>query len=91
MPEHSCFVKGDAKVASIAAASILAKTHRDEFMLKAAKTYPEYGWDTNMGYPTVAHRKALTVQGPPRCTEARSSGPLRPRRCSTRQIDVNES
>ena len=64
MPEHSCFVKGDAKVASIAAASILAKTHRDEFMLDAAKTYPEYGWDSNMGYPTVAHRQALTVHGP---------------------------
>ena len=64
MPEHSCFVKGDAKVASIAAASILAKTHRDEFMLQAAKTYPDYGWDTNMGYPTVAHRQALTVNGP---------------------------
>ena len=64
MPEHSCFVKGDAKVASIAAASILAKTHWDEFMLDAAKTYPEYGWDSNMGYPTVAHRQALTVHGP---------------------------
>ena len=49
MPPHSCFVKGDAKVASIAAASILAKTHRDEYMLNAAETYNGYGWDTNMG------------------------------------------
>lgn len=64
MPPHSCFVKGDAKVASIAAASILAKTHRDEYMLHAAETYNGYGWDTNMGYPTVAHRKALAELGP---------------------------
>ena len=64
LPSHTCFVKGDAKVASIAAASILAKTHRDEYMLAAAKTYSGYGWETNMGYPTVAHRKALVEQGP---------------------------
>ena len=64
MPAHTCFVKGDAKVASIAAASILAKTHRDEFMLKAAETYPHYGWDTNMGYPTASHRTALANFGP---------------------------
>ena len=64
MPPHSCFVKGDAKVASIAAASILAKTHRDEYMLKAAEAYPNYGWQTNMGYPTIAHRKALAELGP---------------------------
>ena len=64
MPPHSCFIKGDAKVASIAAASILAKTHRDEYMLKAAETYPNYGWQTNMGYPTIAHRKALAELGP---------------------------
>lgn len=64
MPPHSCFVKGDAKVASIAAASILAKTHRDEYMLKAAEAYPDYGWQTNMGYPTIAHRKALAELGP---------------------------
>ena len=64
MPSHSCFVKGDAKVASIAAASILAKTHRDAYMLEAAETYPNYGWQTNMGYPTIAHRKALSEFGP---------------------------
>lgn len=64
MPPHTCFVKGDAKVSSIAAASILAKTHRDEYMLRAAETYPAYGWDSNMGYPTVAHRKALSSLGP---------------------------
>lgn len=64
LPPHTCFVKGDAKVSSIAAASILAKTHRDEFMLAAAETYPGYGWQTNMGYPTVAHRRALVELGP---------------------------
>jgi ribonuclease HII len=64
LPPHTCFVKGDAKVSSIAAASILAKTHRDEFMLAAAETYPGYGWQTNMGYPTVAHRRALMELGP---------------------------
>lgn len=64
MPPHTCLVKGDAKVASIAAASILAKTHRDDYMLKAAETYPGYGWETNVGYPTVPHRKALVEKGP---------------------------
>ena len=64
MPPYSCFVKGDAKVASIAAASILAKTHRDAYMLEAAEAYPNYGWQTNMGYPTIAHRKALSAFGP---------------------------
>lgn len=48
-------VKGDGKFASIAAASILAKTHRDEFMIRAAQKYPGYGWNENMGYPTKAH------------------------------------
>ena len=64
MPPHTCFVKGDAKIASIAAASILAKTHRDSYMLEAAQTYSGYGWETNMGYPTVAHRQALVERGP---------------------------
>ena len=64
MPPHSCYVKGDAKIASIAAASILAKTHRDSYMRQAAITYPGYHWETNMGYPTVAHRQALVDLGP---------------------------
>lgn len=63
MPPHTCFVKGDARVASIAAASILAKTHRDAYMMAAASAYPEYGWDQNMGYPTHKHRTALLVHG----------------------------
>lgn len=52
-------VKGDGKYMSVAAASVLAKTHRDEFMLRAAEQYPGYGWEKNMGYPTKEHRLAL--------------------------------
>ncbi len=62
--EHHCIIKGDGKYASIAAASILAKTHRDEYMLKQSKKYPHYGWDTNKGYPTATHRMAIGQMGP---------------------------
>lgn len=57
-------VKGDGKYLSIAAASILAKTHRDELMLKLAAECPGYGWESNMGYPTAAHRAAIEQLGP---------------------------
>jgi ribonuclease HII len=60
---HACIVKGDAIFRSIAAASILAKTHRDEFMTAAAVQYPRYGWKENKGYPTAAHRKAIAEFG----------------------------
>ncbi len=60
---HTCVVKGDAKYASIAAASILAKTHRDEYMLEIAAEYPQYGWEKNMAYPTKAHRQAIAEYG----------------------------
>ena len=60
---HRCIVKGDAKFASIAAASILAKTHRDEYMLKLAAEYPQYGWEKNMAYPTKQHRAAIAEFG----------------------------
>ena len=56
---HTTVVKGDGKYMSIAAASVLAKTHRDELMEKLALTYPEYGWEINKGYPTKAHREAI--------------------------------
>lgn len=56
---HICIVKGDAKFASIAAASVLAKCNRDWFMERIAKEYPQYGWDRNMGYPTKEHREAI--------------------------------
>ncbi|MBX2843186.1 MAG: ribonuclease HII [Flammeovirgaceae bacterium] len=58
-----CIIKGDGKYASIAAASILAKTYRDELMEDLAKTYPGYGWETNVGYPTKAHREGIRVLG----------------------------
>ena len=56
---HKCIVKGDSKYYSIAAASVLAKTHRDELMNKLAEKHPEYHWNTNVGYPTKAHRLAI--------------------------------
>lgn len=61
--QHACVVKGDGKYLSIAAASILAKTYRDEYMIEMAKKFPHYGWEKNMGYPTVAHRQALREHG----------------------------
>lgn len=57
-------VKGDSKFGNIAAASILAKTYRDEFMEKAAQDYPEYNWEKNKGYPTRDHRAAIAQFGP---------------------------
>ncbi len=60
---HHCIIKGDAKYLSIAAASILAKTYRDDFMKVAAEKYPHYGWDTNMGYPTIKHRAGISANG----------------------------
>ena len=60
---HECIIKGDGKYLSIAAASILAKTHRDEFMLKEALNYPQYLWDKNKGYPTLAHKLAIKEFG----------------------------
>ncbi len=61
--EHHCMIKGDGRFFSIAAASILAKTHRDALMEQAANKYPMYGWDKNAGYPTVAHRAAIRAHG----------------------------
>ena len=60
---HTCIIKGDGKFASIAAASVLAKTHRDEYMRKLAQKYPEYGWERNMGYPTKEHIDAVMKYG----------------------------
>ena len=60
---HTCVIKGDGKYLNIAAASILAKTHRDEFMLNLSKDYPHYNWQQNKGYPTKAHRKAVLEMG----------------------------
>ena len=60
---HECIVKGDGKYFSIAAASVLAKTYRDDFMLKIDREFPGYGWDRNKGYPTKSHRNAIRELG----------------------------
>ncbi len=60
---HCCIVKGDGKYLSIAAASILAKTYRDEYMEALAVEFPEYGWLRNKGYPTIQHRSAILQYG----------------------------
>ena len=60
---HHCIIKGDGKYLSIAAASILAKTHRDEFMKKIAKVHPGYDWERNKGYPTMQHKLAIQKLG----------------------------
>lgn len=60
---HQCIIKGDGKYFSIAAASILAKTYRDDHMNKIAAEHPEYNWLSNKGYPTIAHRKAILKIG----------------------------
>ena len=61
---HTTIVKGDGKMMSIAAASVLAKTHRDEYMRRIAEEYPQYVWATNKGYPTKKHREAIAQFGP---------------------------
>jgi ribonuclease HII len=73
---HSCEIRGDGRYMSIAAASVLAKTHRDEFMLGIHQEYPEYHWDRNKGYPTAGHRHAI-----------RSAGACRYHRRSFRLLD----
>ena len=60
---HTTVVKGDGKYMSIAAASILAKTHRDEYMMRISEQHPEYRWDKNKGYPTKDHREAILRHG----------------------------
>lgn len=61
---YSTVVKGDGKYLSIAAASILAKTYRDDYMDRLAEEFPQYGWTENKGYPTRAHREAIKKYGP---------------------------
>ena len=75
---YDTVVKGDATFMSIAAASILAKTHRDELMSRLAEECPGYGWERNMGYPTKEHLKALDTLGLTR-HHRRSFGPCQPR------------
>ena len=60
---HECIIKGDGLYASIAAASILAKTYRDEYMAQLHAQHPHYGWEQNKGYPTLYHREAIRERG----------------------------
>lgn len=60
---HTCIIKGDSKYASIAAASVLAKTYRDDYMRTAHSMYPAYNWLSNKGYPTKEHRQAIKIHG----------------------------
>lgn len=73
---HQCIVKGDGKYASIAAASILAKTYRDEFMKKIHADFPQYGWNKNKGYGTATHRIAIDRFG--LCSYHRKSFNIQP-------------
>jgi ribonuclease HII len=73
---HHCIIKGDGKFMSIAAASILAKTYRDDYMESLAKQFPQYGWEKNKGYPTKMHRAAIQHSGP--CVHHRKSFRLLP-------------
>jgi len=74
--EHHCIIKGDGKFKAIAAASILAKTHRDEYMQKIAVEFPHYDWQNNQGYPTKKHRAAILSNG--KCVHHRNSFRLVP-------------
>ena len=60
---HSCVIKGDGRFLNIAAASVLAKTYRDDIMTALDREHPAYGWKNNKGYPTLSHRKAIEVHG----------------------------
>ena len=62
--EHKCLISGDSKYQNVAAASILAKTYRDELMTKLGKKYPQYNWNTNKGYPTKLHKNSIKLYGP---------------------------
>jgi ribonuclease HII len=66
MIPHTCIIKGDAHYLSIAAASVLAKTYRDDLMAQLGLEFPAYGWAQNVGYPTPIHRAAIREFGPTR-------------------------
>lgn len=62
--EHKCLISGDSKFQNVAAASILAKTYRDELMTKLSEKYPQYNWNKNKGYPTKFHKNSIKLYGP---------------------------
>ena len=74
---HQCFIKGDGRYANIAAASILAKTSRDEYMMKLHEDFPHYNWFSNKGYGTLEHRNAIDIHG--LCIHHRKSFNIVPR------------
>ncbi|MBL0357669.1 MAG: ribonuclease HII [Chitinophagaceae bacterium] len=74
---HECIIKGDGKYAAIAAASVLAKTYRDEYMQQLHQEFPHYGWDKNKGYGTAIHRKAIATVG--LCKYHRKSFSIQPK------------
>jgi ribonuclease HII len=74
--EHQCIIKGDGIYRSIAAASVLAKTHRDDIMKGLSEQFPMYGWEKNKGYPTADHRTSIRKHGP--CAHHRMSFTLLP-------------
>ncbi|MCO5232282.1 MAG: ribonuclease HII [Chitinophagales bacterium] len=85
---HQCVVKGDSKYTQIAAASILAKTYRDELMQQLSLEYPFYRWDINKGYPTIAHREAIKKYG--HCKYHRMSFRLLKSEDGNRLFDLSE-
>lgn len=82
---HQCVIKGDGKYASIAAASILAKTHRDEYMKKLHKKFPVYNWISNKGYGTLDHRNAIASFG--LCKYHRKSFSIQPSQANLFSIE----
>ena len=85
--DHHCIIKGDGKFRSIAAASVLAKTHRDEYMQKIHLEFPQYDWAKNAGYPTKKHRQAIAETGS--CKYHRKSFKLLPEELQMPLFDKN--
>ena len=85
---HTCIVKGDGKYLSIAAASILAKTYRDDYMTEQAEQFPFYGWEKNKGYPTKTHYQGIEKHG--LCALHRKSFNTQPNLSKGRKHEVDE-
>ena len=85
---HTCIVKGDGKYLSIAAASILAKTYRDDYMIEQAQRFPFYGWEKNKGYPTKTHYQGIEKHG--LCALHRKSFNTHPSASKGRKHELDE-
>ncbi|HTB52107.1 MAG TPA: ribonuclease HII [Ferruginibacter sp.] len=86
--KHKCIIEGDGKYASIAAASILAKTYRDEYMQQLHNEFPHFGWDQNKGYGTAIHRKAIEEHGITKYH--RKSFNIQPMKINTDVVEVDD-